>query len=279
MNTIAVGITFLIFPLLGSAQFIDPACGIRAANPYSFRVANGTIAELTSSPWMAFLHTTQNIFVCGGSLISQRLVLTAAHCLYPKKELIARLGEYDREDYEHCHGSYCNFRIEAKVAKAIHHRFYDPKTLSSDIAILQLFNRVQYTDSIRPICIPWNTKWRHYIDRLDPLTGTGWGTTESERDSAILRTVDLNRQPPDVCLMYTNAILSTDQFCAGNWESNLCNGDSGGPLGALVPYGKSKRFVQVGIASFTNKKCSKASVFTDVLSFADWIVKVHSFYN
>ncbi|XP_017004335.2 chymotrypsin-like protease CTRL-1 [Drosophila takahashii] len=279
---VAVGIICLLFPLLGSTQFIDPACGIRAKSPLGLRVINGTIAGLTSSPWMAFLHTTTNLFVCGGTLITNRLVLTAAHCLSANTvtaNLVARLGEYNRIEEEQCHGSYCTRRIEAKVDRAFRHRLYNPKTMVNDIAILRLIKRVEYTDNIRPICIVRDPRWRKYIDSIDPLTGTGWGKSESESDSTVLRTVDLSRQEAGICLLYTNAYLSNTQFCAGNWDSNLCNGDSGGPVGAMVPYQNSQRFVQIGIASFNNHQCSKASAFTDVLSYTEWILKVVKYHT
>lgn len=72
MNVVVVGLTFFLLPLLGSTQFLDMACGIRAHSPSVPRVKNGTVASLTSSPWMAFLHSTDGRFICGGSLITNR---------------------------------------------------------------------------------------------------------------------------------------------------------------------------------------------------------------
>ncbi|KAH8353667.1 hypothetical protein KR084_012617 [Drosophila pseudotakahashii] len=287
MNTLAaVAITCLLFPLLGSTQFIDPNCGIRAPSTVAPRVINGTIAGLPSSPWMAFLYSfSTNAFVCGGTLITNRklnyktIMIFVYNCILFFRRSVARLGEYNRIEEEQCQGSYCTRRIEAKVNRAFRHRLYDPNSMVNDIAILRLIKRVQYTDNIRPICIVRDPRWRKYIDSIDPLTGTGWGTSGSESDSTVLRTVDLSRQHPAICLMYTKVNLSNKQFCAGNWDSNLCNGDTGSPVGAMVPYNNSQRFVQIGIASFTNVQCSKASAFTDVMSYTDWILKVVNHYT
>lgn len=119
-----------------------------------------------------------------------------------------------------------------------------------------------------------NSNWKKYIDNIQILTGTGWGTTENGTDSDALRTLNIRRQPAQICRQYIGAKIVGSQFCAGNWNSNLCNGDSGGPLGALISFQNSKRFVQIGIASFTNRQCKYASVYTDVMSHIDFILKV-----
>ncbi|XP_037711136.1 serine protease grass-like [Drosophila subpulchrella] len=276
MENKALAAIFLlfVFPLPGLSQFLDPSCGIRTEPKTSKRVINGKIAKYNSSPWMAFLKSTDDRFVCGGTLITNKLVLTAAHCFKPNKTLYAILGEYKRSQQDGCIGNYCHFRAEHKVDAGFKHRLYDPKTHLNDIAVLRLATAVKYRDNIRPICIVLDTKWRQYIDNIQVLIGTGWGKTESEPDSDELRTLDIRRQPPQVCYFYIGSIIKSSQFCAGNWNSNLCNGDSGGPLGAFVPYGNTKRFVQIGIASFTNQRCQKASIFTDVLNHVDFILRV-----
>jgi len=92
-------------------------------------------------------------------------------------------------------------------------------------------------------------------------------------------TVDLSRQQTEICQRFIYRTLTSTMFCAGNWDSNLCNGDSGGPVGAMVPFQNSQRFIQIGIASFTNTQCSKASAFTDVLSYVDWILAVYNYHQ
>ncbi|XP_017060536.2 transmembrane protease serine 9-like [Drosophila ficusphila] len=264
----------LLLPFLGSSQFLDPACGIRAQT-FSTRVKNGTIAKPYSSPWMVFLKATDETFVCGGTLITNRLVLTAAHCFQSKKQLYARLGEYIRSRPNGCTNNHCQFRSTHLVDAGFQHRLYNPKTHANDIAILRLAKPVVYRDDIRPICIVWDTKWRQYINNIQMLTATGWGITESGLDSDELRTLDIRRQPPGVCTQFIGSVLESNQFCAGNWLSNLCNGDSGGPIGALVPYKNKHRFIQIGIASLTNQRCQKASVFTDIMSHIDFILRVY----
>ncbi|EDW51778.1 cathepsin G isoform X1 [Drosophila sechellia] len=286
MHTAVIGVPafvgiILMFQLLhpGCSQFLDPACGIRTQSRTAHRIINGHTAKYNSSPWMVFLHSTTDMFVCGGSLITNKLVLTAAHCFIANQHLVARLGEYERTRSEECIGYYCNFREEHMVDAGFKHKLYDPNTHANDIAILRLAKSVVYRDNIRPICVVWDHKWRQYIDKIDLLTATGWGKTEMESDSDALQTLDIRRQPPEVCARFIGQTIAGNQFCAGNWDSNLCNGDSGGPLGAMITHKNTQRFLQIGIASYTNRNCQKASVFTDVLSNAEFILRVWRMYG
>ncbi|EDV57971.2 serine protease grass [Drosophila erecta] len=275
MEYLAFAIVAMLFvlPLPGSSQFLEPNCGIRS-KPNAVRVINGKLAKYNSSPWMVFLKSTDDIFVCGGTLITNRLVLTAAHCLQPNQTLYARLGEYQRSQKRKCVGSYCHVRVHHTVSQAFKPPLFHSKMFWNDIAILRLEKPVIYRDNIRPICILVNPAWKKYIDSIQILTGTGWGITEDGQDSDVLRTLDIRRQPARVCRQYIGANIVRNQFCAGNGNSNMCNGDSGGPLGALVPYNNTMRYVQVGIASFTGPNCKYASVYTDVMSHIGFILKV-----
>ncbi|KAH8301642.1 hypothetical protein KR059_007330, partial [Drosophila kikkawai] len=261
----------------GDAQFLDPNCGVRSP---SIRIINGDNATMTSSPWMVFILTNDGYFICCGTLITHRLVLTAAHCYQEHKHLKARMGEYDRDSNDTCHYTvigdlYCTKRVELNVDRGIVHPSFDSKTMDNDIAILRLGRRVEYTANIKPICIVTDKSWRNTIDQIPILTITGWGLTKANGNtSRILQTLEIRRQYPEVCTRWVPKTPSDNEFCLGNVRSSACNGDSGGPAGKLILYGNKSRFIQVGIASLTNKQCRYATTYTDVLSHVDWILSV-----
>ncbi|XP_070140494.1 chymotrypsin-like protease CTRL-1 [Drosophila kikkawai] len=298
MNTKAVGIKIFASLLLlvaflqpGTGQFLDPNCGLRSAPVYvQSRIINGTDAGVTSSPWMVFILTTDDYFICGGTLITPRS--------YQK----ARMGEFNRDWNDgKCLDSvdgatYCNNRKEIRVDNGVMHPRFNSESLANDIAILRLAEYVEYTggsgfvltsccsvsnmyllhtENIRPICIVLNKSWRNFIDEINTLTVTGWGlTSKNGSTSRILQTLQIKRRPSKDCTWYIGRSPFHNEFCMGNEQSSVCNGDSGGPVGKMIWYNGFRRFVQVGVASLTNRQCSKASISTDVLSHVDWILSV-----
>ncbi|KAH8401576.1 hypothetical protein KR009_006681, partial [Drosophila setifemur] len=274
----AAAFLFLLIPQRGMGQFLEPDCGVPSVGPtISPRIMGGDTTQITSHPWMASLRVDSQ-HICGGTLINRKFVLTAAHCIADSNRIKVRLGGYGTATSVQS-GKCLLLSEDFDVEFALISSQYNSVYQEYDFGLLKLNRRVEYKDHILPICIVLDKNWRQYIDNIMYLTGTGWGRTEDEGDSGLLRTVDLRRQSQDTCRYHTNGILMSNQFCAGNWDSNLCNGDSGGPVGALVPHGNGHRFIQIGIASFTNTQCEKASVFTDLLSHVDWILRVYRLYG
>ncbi|KAH8352711.1 hypothetical protein KR084_005878, partial [Drosophila pseudotakahashii] len=271
-----------IFPFSVLNQFLDGECGIHP---------NGYAANSSSSPWIAFLHTTDLTFVCGGTLISNKLILTAAHCIMANAQLVARLGEF----VGNLEGN--PLPVEHEVRESCKHPFYDIDSNVNDIAVLVLASNVVYTgefgfptkyfinlkhkhaylqiDNIRPICIVWDRSWKRYIDGIQVLRGPVWFKPKNENDNGN-RILEVRRQPPEMCPSSIGnliATLSSSQFCAGNWEVNLCNVDCSSPLGAMVVHQNAQRFVQIGIAT-SNQRCNMPSTYTDVLSHIEFILRV-----
>jgi secreted trypsin-like serine protease len=99
----------------------------------------------------------------------KRYVLTAAHCISkvpPEWKLVSvRLGEWDTKTVQDCDDSYVNEQVcnnphvDVSVEQKIVHESYEPnsKNQHHDIALLRLTKNVQYSDFIKPICLPVDT--------------------------------------------------------------------------------------------------------------------------
>ncbi|KAK7084715.1 hypothetical protein SK128_023621 [Halocaridina rubra] len=229
------------------------------------RILGGRIAQQGSWPWqVAVLNRFKETF-CGGTLISQRWVLTAAHCVY--RRLYVRLGEHDLQHKD-------KKEIEMRVEKSFKYPDYDVSTIGHDIALLKLPKDVTYTRYIIPACLPG-------LNTIPPVKSkcviTGWG---KEKDTHIFGTDVLKyaRVPivtKKACLdSYPDHPITGNQFCAGFKKglADSCAGDSGGPLvcddnGAWTIH---------GVTSF-GEGCGshgKFGVYTKVRNYLKWIKKI-----
>jgi len=261
-------------------------CGVRET-PAGFRpfIFGGTDADAHEYPWAAALEyqaPDRLTILCTGTLITRLHVLTAAHCLLevPLEVASVRLGHADLSD----EGSF-RFLVE----KSTPHPDYkkgDPNILN-DIAILHLERPVRLTNTIRPVCLPTpKTSAEKQAEVEDTnlesksLTVIGWGRTESVARPDKLQELELKLVDRNECQSAylragadsKNFQISPRQMCAdGDFGSDSCKGDSGGPL--LFGGGNDRRSEIIGVVSFGTNKCDSSvpGILTRVSTYVDWI--------
>lgn len=273
-------IIFLALAAVAQAQLstINPVgCGDRKGNnlrdAFPDKVVGGENARLGDWGWqIAMMYN--NRLSCGGSLINNQWVLTAAHCVYGRTTVSPYtiiLGAHNINANE-------NGVTSVKVSKIIYHAQYSPSTFANDIALMKLSNTVQYNNVIVPACLD---------DGSSDFTGdantwaTGWGSTYSGGSTVTtLNQVKMLTLSDARCKQkYSNAIAAV-MVCAGDTHAyaDTCQGDSGGPMVNYETRGsRSGLWVQTGITSF-GKGCGDGGVYARVSAYVknNWIVNIMS---
>lgn len=117
------------------------------------------------------------------------------------------------------------------------------------------------------------------MPRVKTFKAAGWGKTENETFSKVLKIVELNELNASECYNMFWVNISESQICAGHPDGDTCAGDSGGPLIHPVYMDRSLRYVQLGIISFGSSLCNSPGVYTRLSSFIDWILMVVDNYT
>jgi len=245
-------------------------CGVM----HETRIVGGEEADPDDFMWMAAIVKSRPKDgeprpFCGGSLITRRHILTAAHCLegLAPRDVLVRLGSYDFDDATA--GSLSQdyaidqFRVPAQYSK---------KTHVADIAIMRLKTPLSTSDNYKTVCMPQAR--RSYVGALGTVTGYGSQSQLFRRAAPKLRQVTVPIWENRKCSGVYKKNLTESFLCAGYEEGgkDACQGDSGGPL---MTEGPEQKMMVVGVVSH-GIGCGSPGypgVYTRTTTFLDWIEK------
>ncbi|XP_006903220.1 PREDICTED: granzyme H-like [Elephantulus edwardii] len=220
-------------------------------------IIGGHEAQPHSRPYMVIVALFQDgeWKRCGGFLVEEDIVLTAAHCWGSPMDVF--LGVHDILLEE-------NTWQNIDVKKAIPHPKYSNKTDNNDIMILQLDTKAQLTAAVGLIRLPGES------DHVRPgqvCSLAGWGNISDSERTTKLHEVDLVIQEDFQCESREPDYDRTTELCVGDPEKKMCSseGDSGGPLVC--------RNVAQGISTSGRENPTSPCFFTKISSFLPWIKK------
>ncbi|XP_076019489.1 chymotrypsin-like elastase family member 2A [Genypterus blacodes] len=153
---------FVILALFVAGAY---GCGLPTYPPVITRVVGGDDVRENSWPWQASLQykSGYNFYhTCGGTLVSNQWVLTAAHCISSRNTYRVYLGKHNLKDNNEP-GS-----MAISPAKIVVHKNWESSRICNDIALIKL----TFTDSIMAACLPNSGS---VLPHGSPCCVTGWG--------------------------------------------------------------------------------------------------------
>ncbi|CAF1367314.1 unnamed protein product [Adineta steineri] len=286
----------------GNGRAVCDECGITYVQPNA-RIIGGIDTNEHSWPFAVLIqqkykrtimlndnaYLISTSWMCGGTLINHRTILTAAHCVkkagdtfdyrtfvFPivwnqyysniESTLEVSVSLHDRRQEVE--------RRIVKVLQVIVHPSYNKRHLLNDIAILKLEDYLQPSATIQFACLPHSLL---EVNTTGMVVGFGDTYPGANQGSLILKQVNLTIYPNDFC---TNVSPSTiknwdTQICCGdlNGERDTCQGDSGGGLYIQQNLSNIFHYTVNGIVSYGEQCASpmKPGIYTRISNYIDWI--------
>ncbi|XP_053383873.1 uncharacterized protein LOC123562463 [Mercenaria mercenaria] len=245
------------------------------------RIYGGSKASYGMYPWQAGIRRRLSGYLgyhlhhCGGTIIGEYWVLSAAHCFRDasKAQVIVRTGDLNsgyRDKYEQ------EFDVEAIIQ---HERYNSAQDYDYDIALLKLRpihgRGIVFNDYVQPACLPNETT--EYRPGHKCLI-SGWGEHEDDSRSVHMKAARVPLVDQRTCNRLYKQTITPNMACAGYLAggTDTCSGDSGGPLVCKI----NDKYTIMGVVSF-GEGCAVPNapgVYARVSAFIPWIKEKLSLY-
>ncbi|KAG8033951.1 hypothetical protein G9C98_008432, partial [Cotesia typhae] len=215
------------------------------------RIVGGQTTSAEEYPFMVSLRFRDK-HICGGTIVSNRYILSAAHCLVRISPFLFTIITGTSSKHEIGDVYFVHFPI-------VHS--FNINNGSNDIALLRTTSNIRFHDKVQPVELTdVDINENQY-----PVTMIGWGRLEyTGPTSAFLQKIELNIIDNVTCKKEWKFINEGHICVATTLKQGSCLGDSGGPIIA------NDR--QIGIISF-GKMCAagKPDVATRIYHYYDWV--------
>ncbi|XP_054167386.1 brain-specific serine protease 4-like [Oppia nitens] len=253
------------------------------------KVVGGNHSYDGEFPWTVSIRRNGNHH-CGGVIIGQRWILTAAHCVQSQlsTNFIVRIGEYDLHRADHNTRDYTVERIVIHDNYSRNSGFKSANINNADIALLKTHGDIHWNEYAWPVCFP-PTDVQSLAGREGIVVGWGKKTEKSDNYSDKLQKVKLSIIDNKICEQWFRMAGRDMQIhdrliCAGYKVGgrDACHGDSGGPLLLkhqshmyITASGGQEYYFVAGIVS-TGIGCARPlmpGLYSNVFSYMNWIYK------
>lgn len=231
-------------------------------------IVGGTPISISQAPWQVAI-SIRNSTICGGSLINNDWVITAAHCasgVQPSGfSIFAGLDLLSQR----------NRGNAMSVSQVVIHPDWNGNNFNADLALLQLATPVTLGPDLALVPLPEQVDANTWPQQGSGATISGWGATEfggDVSDQLNGATVSILADPGvNSCGDFGSNFSGLDDICAGVPGGGIdsCQGDSGSPLTVLV----DGVATLAGVTSVGNE-CALPNfpgIYTRVTTYINWI--------